>query len=155
MKEIILASGDVTQVSDEDYDFLSLLNWFLSGGRGGYAATWIDGKQYKMASIILWRQEIKTPVGTEVDHIDRNKLNNQRENLRVVTHNENQRNKGLQSNNTTGYKGVHFCRTRQKWSAMIKVRRVLYNLGYFDTLEEAVAVRLKAEEHYLKPRNKT
>lgn len=59
------------------------------------------------------------PSDKQVDHIDRDRLNNRIENLRLVTRRENMRNAGLQTNSTSGYKGVHFRKARQKWVARI------------------------------------
>ncbi|MCH7686587.1 MAG: HNH endonuclease [Planctomycetes bacterium] len=48
------------------------------------------------------------------DHINRNRLDNRDENLRFVTFSQNQINKGLSTRNTSGFKGVCFCRTTKR-----------------------------------------
>ena len=85
-----------------------------------------------------------------VDHIDRNKLNNHISNLRYATDSENGMNKTIQSNNTSGIVGVYFCKDRNKWRAVIKKDRNPIHLGYFETKEEAIEARSKAEETYFK-----
>lgn len=92
----------------------------------------------------------------EVDHIDRNPLNNKRNNLRISSTAENCRNKLLQSNNKSGYKGVY--KKGDRYRAMIRINRKLKHLGTFKNPEDAylayreVAVKYHGEffnESYL------
>lgn len=83
-----------------------------------------------------------------VDHKDRNKLNNTEENLRSADCSENQMNKGIRSNNTSGKVGVHWVKDKLCWCAMICVRGNHINLGYFDKFEDAVKCRVDAEYKY-------
>jgi D-Tyr-tRNAtyr deacylase len=85
-----------------------------------------------------------------VDHIDRNKLNNHISNLRYASDSENQMNKSIQSNNTSGVIGVRFNKTKNKWIADIKKDGKSKHLGSFKTKEEAILARQKAEETYFK-----
>lgn len=73
--------------------------------------------------------------GLDVDHIDRNGLNNSRSNLRVATRSQNLANRGKTRANTSGYKGV-FARGR-RWLAQIKVNGEAIRLGTYETREEA------------------
>jgi hypothetical protein len=85
---------------------------------------------------------IENPTNKEyVDHIDGNKLNNNRHNLRWATNSENQRNTGLTSKNTSGVKGIYFQKITNKWYAQITVDRITVSLGYFNTMEEAKEAR--------------
>ncbi len=80
------------------------------------------------------------PEGFTIDHEDRNPLNNRIENLRLATSSEQQGNKTLQSNNSSGYRGVSYCGSKNKsnpWAANIKHDGVTTHLGYFKTAEEA------------------
>jgi hypothetical protein len=83
-----------------------------------------------------------------VDHINRDRMDNRKENLRIVNFTENAINKGTQSNNTSGYPGIHFGKERQKWEASVKLNKRKIHLGRFDTLEEAVQARLAGEMKY-------
>ena len=84
---------------------------------------------------------------TQIDHIDRKPLNNQRSNLRPATAVQNGHNCGAPSNNTTGVKGVYFDKNAGKYKAQIGFEDKRYHLGLFDTLPEAtVVVRKKREE---------
>lgn len=80
-----------------------------------------------------------------VDHIDGNGLNNQKANLRVCEPNQNQYNRLLQKNNTSGFKGVSFFPETGQWRARIGIggkRRI--SLGLFPTKEEAYAAYCEA-----------
>lgn len=83
--------------------------------------------------------------GDQVDHIDGNTLNNSLDNLRKVTPSNNCQNQTLRSNNKSGRLGVSFCGRREKWVATITHRRVFRTLGYFDSKEQAIEARAKAE----------
>jgi hypothetical protein len=74
----------------------------------------------------------------EVDHIaPRSGLDNRKENLRLVEHSDNLRNRGLQRNNTSGYRGVMYYRGRGNWIARLKTKGISVNLGYFSSAEKA------------------
>ena len=79
--------------------------------------------------------------GMEIDHINLNRLDNRRENLRIVTHQQNQCNQPPQKNNTSGVSGVSFYPPRNKFRARIKVSQHDIHLGYYGTFEEAVQAR--------------
>lgn len=81
-----------------------------------------------------------------IDHIDGNKSNNNINNLRWVTHQENQWNKNISSKNTSGIKGVSWYKRDKKWRATINLNTKIH-LGYFDNIEDArLAIELKRNE---------
>ena len=83
----------------------------------------------------------------EVDHIDNNPLNNSIENLRWTTRSENQMNRQVTNINLSGIKGVHWCKSKQKWISRVRINGVCFHLGGFDTIEEATTARqTKANE---------
>lgn len=98
----------------------------------------------------LHRIVANAPQGYEVDHIDRNTLNNRRDNLRICTRQENSRNKTKQSNNTSGHKGVSWDKAKKKWRAFISVDRKQIFLGRYNTIEEAIEARKQADTKYFK-----
>jgi len=77
-----------------------------------------------------------------VDHIDNNRLNNNINNLRWATNQENQRNRQLNINSTSGVKGVSFDKARNKWSATITIDGITIHLGRYDNIEDAKAARI-------------
>lgn len=72
-----------------------------------------------------------------VDHINRNKLDNRRANLRKATHAQNICNSRFRSNNTSGYRGVYFCKQTKRWRAQIRANGRTRQLGRFPTAEAA------------------
>ncbi len=84
----------------------------------------------------------------QVDHIDGDPTNNIRSNLRIVNASDNGKNKKPYRNNKTGVSGVTQL-SNNKWRARINIEKnTRIDLGCFDTKEEAVAARKKAEEKY-------
>ena len=83
-----------------------------------------------------------------IDHIDRNKLNNRKNNLRVTNDYGNARNTSLAKNNTSGIIGVSFVSDRNKWVAQITVNYQNISLGRYINKEDAIVARLKAEKEY-------
>lgn len=77
------------------------------------------------------------PSDQEVDHIDRNGLNNTRSNLRQATRLLNCANQGLKEANTSGYKGVHWVKRDNKWQTRIWINGKRKSLGYFDDVIKA------------------
>jgi len=78
-----------------------------------------------------------------IDHIDRDKCNNHPSNLREVTHSQNQFNRGKQSNNTSGFKGVTFHIQNKNWVSQIHHQGKHIHVGSFGTPEEAHVAYLK------------
>ena len=83
-----------------------------------------------------------------IDHSDRNPSNNIWTNLRKTTLSENQYNKKIASNNTSGVKGVSWHKNSQKWRAQITVEKTAISLGYFNNIEEASGVIKEARKKY-------
>ena len=101
----------------------------------------IDGKLYKASRIIYFMAHGVDPHPMEVDHEDRNSLNNNVNNLRLGDDVLQAQNQGIRSNNTSGVKGVHWHKGTSKWQARIKVEDKWKHLGYYTTLKEAAAAR--------------
>jgi len=78
-----------------------------------------------------------------IDHINNNRLDNRIENLREATRAENNRNATISKANTSGFKGIVFCKQTQKWRGQVKVNNKLISAGRYLLIEEAVkAVRI-------------
>lgn len=134
MKEIELTRGYVTLVDDEDYEKFSSHKWHYT--TVGYAATDIGGRKNKK-KILLHRLITGAGENDIVDHISGNKLDNRRCNLRITDKKGNQRNQGLRVDNSSGYKGVYWDKSSQKWKAQITVDHKRISLGYHPTKEDA------------------
>jgi len=76
---------------------------------------------------------------SQVDHINGNKSDNRISNLRLANRHENGRNRKINANNTSGFKGVYFRRGLKvrSWQAMIPLNGKRISLGYFETPEKA------------------
>jgi hypothetical protein len=82
-----------------------------------------------------------------IDHINNDRTNNNVNNLRWCTNQQNQFNKGIAKNNTSGVKGVYFKKEIGKWCAQLKNNGKNFHLGYFDNIEDAKKARqTKAKE---------
>lgn len=151
MRFIKLTKGKYAMVDDEDYEYLNQWKWQLSSP--GYATrdqqvSWENKKQIKR-KILLHRVIMDCPESKEVDHIDGNRINNQKINLRVCTHQQNAWNQTkLFKHNTSGITGVYFNKLRQRWYAQIKVNGKTISLGSSKIKEEAIKIRHRAEEVY-------
>ena len=110
----------------------------------GYIRVGINGKKYYAHRIVFLYHKGYLP--KTIDHINGDKVDNRIENLRAVTASQNQHNRKINSNNTSGYKGVSYNARANKWCARIRLENKRINLGYYSTPEEADAVVRKARE---------
>lgn len=84
-----------------------------------------------------------------VDHINGNTLDNRKQNLRICSQQQNtMNNSNIRSNNTSGYKGVTWDKSKNKWTAQITVNYKNIHLGRYDKIEDAIKARQKAEIKY-------
>lgn len=88
------------------------------------------------------------PKDMTVDHINGNKLDNRKSNLRICTMQENNFNNKIYTTNNTGYPGVDWYKKTGKWRARIQVNGKNIHLGLFDNIEDAINVRKQAEIKY-------
>lgn len=83
-----------------------------------------------------------------IDHINRNRLDNRKSNLRVVSYKENVRNSNKKSTNKSGIVGVWYDKQRMKWCAGISANGVSISLGRYDTIADAYTARVHGENKY-------
>jgi hypothetical protein len=146
MREILTTNGKSVVVDDDDYDRVAGYKWssFLAG-KSWYVNTKIDGKTAYIHRLITG-----APAGMDVDHLDGDGLNNQRNNLRVCTHQQNQQNTRKPDIPTSSiYKGVTKSNRGGKkvWAAQVKHNKKHIHCGNFETQEEAArAYNAKAME---------
>jgi hypothetical protein len=96
----------------------------------------------------LHRCIIGAKKGEFVDHINRNKLDNRKSNLRIVTRKQNNQNLSLSKRNTSGTRGVCFVKKANKWRSKISINGKETHIGLYSTYEEAVDARKNAELEY-------
>lgn len=151
MKKIPLTQGKYALVDDEDFEYLNQWKWCYA--KTGYAVRSQSRKEYsinsKRKSIFIHRVVNKTPDGWPTDHINHNRLDNRKGNLRTVTTSQNVINKsGLQTNNNSGHTGVSFVKSKKRWLAQLTVRKRRIHVGSFKLLDEAIKARKVAENKY-------
>lgn len=131
-KEIPLNQGRAAFVDNADYECVKRFRWYSLKGRNTFYAVRHDETR---SLIMMHRFILELPRGRkpEVDHRDRNGLNNQRTNLRISTHSQNMGNS--RGHNKTGFKGVY--KVRDSYQATIRVNYRKICLGYADTPEAA------------------
>ena len=150
---IPLTQSKFTPVGWKDYKYFTQWKWCFKRnrkGEGGYAvrAVWINGK----CKTILMHRVILERIGyknfAKSDHINGDKLDNRRCNLRPATNQQSGCNRSKQKNNTSGYIGVCWDKQRKKWMAQIKVNRKHIHLGRHDDIEDAARAYNKAAIKY-------
>lgn len=139
MKYIQLTKGKQAIVDDEDFEYLSQWKWHYS--EPGYALHWDKRKKVYMHRLVN-----KTSIGLQTDHINKNKLDNRKFNLRSVTHQGNSINRPLIKSNRSGYTGVSWDKSVKKWASYIYRNYKKRHLGYFINKEDAVIAYLKEYE---------
>ena len=148
--------GDIVTVgtADDNKTFtINLCDLELIKGRywrvmtSGYVASYkvIDGKQH---CIYLHRYLMNPSEDYVIDHIDGNKANNLRNNLRICTQDCNAKNHKAFITSTSGVCGVVKTKSGKKWAAQIWHNNKMERLGTFETFEEACAARKAGEEKY-------
>lgn len=152
LKQIPLTQGRFALVDDSDYDFLMQWKWYARFDPTNN--TWyavrkksIDGRQttLQMHRIILGLTDSKI----KCDHKNGEGLDNQRQNLRPCTNAQNCKNRKLNSNSATGFKGVHFNKRQKKYAALIIADKKRISLGYYrDAIDAAKAYNEAAKIHH-------
>ena len=124
-------------IDKEDYEEVSKYKWYRTGK---YITAYIYGRLHHFLLGI-------PSVGYEIDHQNRNRLDNRRSNIRIVPISENRHNVDLRKDNTSGIRGV-MQNSTGKWHARIQVVGISIRLGIFDTKEEAREARLLAQKKF-------
>lgn len=146
MKSIELTNGGVAIVDDEDYEYLSQWKWQQSNG---YAVRceYLKGRKNKIHR--MHRIVNNTPVGLFTDHINRDKLDNRRSNLRNCTYSQNAANVNKRNNGSrSDLPGVQWRADRKKWRSYICVNGRDIYLGTFNDELDAHIAYLNAKVEY-------
>ena len=148
MKQIKLTQGKYALVDDEDFEYLNQFHWSVDGSGYPQRAIKINGKH---RPIRMHRDILKLNAGEHADHINHDKLDNKRTNLRKCTQQENNRNMPMLKTNTSGYRGVYEKKDKfrnNKWVSEIHVNNKKIHLGLFKTPEDAAQAYNKAAQQY-------
>jgi hypothetical protein len=146
MNKIFLSRNKKTIVDEDDFNWLNQWKWSYDG-RYATRSEWQKGKNISkkiyMHQLIMGLEKI-----SPTDHINRNKLDNRKINLRLCSNAENIRNRGLTKKNKSGVTGVCWHTKAKKWMAQIMKDRKYIYLGLFSHIELAIKTRKDAELKY-------
>lgn len=145
MRVIKITQGYEVKIDDEDFDLISGRSWKVLRSRKRVYASYSYGKDSNK-SMLMHRLIMNAEKGQYVDHINGDTLDNRKENLRLCTNSQNLGNRGKQSNNNSGYKGVHF----HDGSYVAKIRKdnIVYTLGYSKDKIEAAKIYDMGSLHF-------
>lgn len=143
-----LANGQEVLFDKEDYDLIK--DWTWCDNHIGYACSKKMDKRrssiVRMHNLIVNHHTGSENKGMVVDHINHNTFDNRKVNLRLITHSQNIMNSKLQSRSKSGRTGVSLSKSAQKWQAYITKNRKRINLGVYEDINDAIAIREKAEK---------
>ena len=143
-KKIPLTQGKFAVVDGDDHPLLLTRSWRVACCSGKlYAVSGRAGSE-----VLMHRYIMGTPEGKDTHHIDGDGLNNTRRNLQICTHAENSRKRCRQSNNSSGYNGVSWKKSRGRWVSYICVRGRSHYLGSSTCLVKAARIYDKAAKKY-------
>lgn len=142
------SKGQKTIIDDCDAD-LAEYRWFCSH-QGYTVRSYHVSKHNKpiifLHSVIMERKlGHSVPDGYYVDHVNRNKLDNRRDNLRLASKGQNAINSKVPSNNTSGAKGVTWDKSKQRWQAQIVYQQKFVFIGRYKKVEDAIEARREKE----------
>lgn len=124
---ISLSQGRFAKVDRKNYDFLNQWKWHYSHG---YAVRRVHKRlakdKYAGTFIYMHRLIMGTPDKMATDHVNGDGLDNREENLRICTQAQNLQNKGIQSNNKSGYIGVYWSNRKKRWIAYVNGKTSLH-----------------------------
>lgn len=145
---INLTGGKFAKVSREDFKRINASKWYCS--TFGYAVRFINRNGHKIC-IFMHREILRTPDGMETDHINMDKLDNRRENLRLCNKRQNQgnRNGSRYTTKTSSFKGVRWHKRELTWQAYITKNGRYHHLGTFSVETDAAkAYNAAALQHF-------
>jgi len=123
----------------EDYEEIKDYCWIVDK-KEKYVCTLIKNKRVRLHTLVIGKVKNKI-----IDHIDGNRPDCRKENLRFVTHHQNSLNKTSKPNTTSGIRGVTLNKSG-KWASKINYKGEVYRLGTYKNLEDAIYVRLTKEK---------
>lgn len=152
MKKIPLTQGKYALVDDEAFEWLNQWSWCFFKGYAIRGQRYGPRKENKTRFIYMHRQVLErngiSLDNLETDHINRDKLDNQKGNLRPVSSSLNKWNVGLQSNNKSGIKGVSWGKRDKRWITELKAYGKVAYRGIWKSKLAAILAYKLAEKKY-------
>jgi hypothetical protein len=138
---VVDSRGRIFEIDLSDYELIRPYRWYVNSDN--YVCTNINNKKIKLHRFIT-----NTPFRYEVDHINRNKLDNRQSNLRICSKADNLKNTNGYKNNSSGTNGVSWSTKKSKWVVQLQVCGKRKHFGYFNDLKEATKYRTQKELEY-------
>ena len=146
MGTIPLSQSQFAIVDDEWHEKISRFKWSLTSA--GYAMR-IKQMNGRRINVLMHREILGTPAGMVTDHINGDKLDNRRSNLRFSTKSQNAMNRKINANNKTGYRGVFWVTRLNCYIAKLQVeRRDVFSRCFHSQHEAAIIWNYYATKHY-------
>ncbi len=132
MKKLKVGSA-IVLVDDENFEYIKQFKWYIVMG---YAVR-LKISKGKRTTFFMHREIMKVPKGKFTNHINCNRSDNRKSNLRICTIQQNNFHRRPNKNNKLGIKGVREARTPNKWVAQIEHFKKCYHVGTFNSVIEA------------------
>ncbi|MDN5300927.1 MAG: hypothetical protein PWQ60_441 [Thermoanaerobacteraceae bacterium] len=121
-----------TLIDTEDFEKIKEIRWYLWSD--GYVYGHSYGRTIRLHRVIL---DVENQRGVIVDHVNRDKLDNRKVNLRIADQSVNAINSKMRRDNTSGFRGVYWNKQKQKFRAIAVINGIQIHLGLYNTPEEA------------------
>lgn len=148
MGEYTIINGDII-VDTEDVDFIKSLNRYVGKNSSGYPIIFVNNDWFFIHRLLMnlpQRYDKETKI--IVDHINGDRLNCRKQNMRICHKEKNPINCKIYKNNTSGVKGVSWMKKLLKYQASIHVNGRSIYLGVYSDINDAIIAREIAEEKY-------
>jgi predicted hydrolase (HD superfamily) len=143
VKYIKLTQGKRAIIDNDDYEYINQFKWRMSSQ--GYAQSHTRNKETnKYKTTLMHRVINNTPAELLTDHINHNKLDNRKVNLKTATPLQNQHNRLKHKNNKSGYNGIFWYEKYKYW----QVQCGRHHIGQYKNLKDAIKARKIAESQY-------
>lgn len=123
-------------IDEEDIPKISKYSWHIASN--GYVTSDQRDRKNKTGKVVRLHRHLMDFPNESIDHINQNKLDNRKENLRLCDNSTNALNRGAQSNSKSGYKGISWCKQKNKWRVAANLKGKQHHLGFYTTLETAI-----------------
>lgn len=138
---IYTSKNEKITVDTDDLEKVKNHTWRMN--TNGYAET-----EHNRKTIRIHRLLMDAPKNLVVDHINHDKKDNRRSNLRLCTYAENNHNVAIGKSKKSNIRGVSWSKREQRWRAKIVVNKKEIGLGYYKNINDAIKARKEAEKKY-------